>query len=440
MTEWIGETFTSDAGWTHLETLVDIDDRMAGSEGEQRAAEATRDALAAAGARNARLDEFEVQGWTRGESSVRVEGTPIGGHANRGSIALPRSPSETATGELVDVGYGLPSDFEEHDIEGTVVMAASDVPDHYERFVHRTEKYHYAVAGGAAAFVFYNHVPGQLPPTGSVGGREGPIGEIPAVGVSKELGARLARRFEGETVTVDVEADIHDADSQNVHAELGPDSEKRVLVTSHVDGHDIAEGAMDNGAGTAMVVELARALARREDELDTTVEFVAFGAEEVGLCGSEYMAERADLERIKAILNNDGVVRGRTLSLLTHGFTPLRRATERVAERFDHPIETVPEQGPHSDHWPFVRWGVPGYHVTSETGEAGRGWGHTHADTLDKLAVRDLREQAILLAELAVELASDDFDVAHTEPTDIADALVAERKAEGMKVTGDWPY
>ena len=434
MTDWIGETFTSLTGWNHLETLVDIENRMAGSDGERRAARATRDALGEVGARNARLDEFDIQGWTRGESTVRADET------ENASIALPRSPSGAATGEFVDLGYGLPEDFEAHDIDGAVVMVASDVPDYHDRFIHRREKYHHAVAGGAAAFVFRNHVPGQLPPTGSVAGADGPIGEIPAVGVSKEVGTRLARRFEGETATVDVEADIHDATSYNVHAELGPRSEKRVLVTSHVDAHDIAEGAGDNGAGTAMVVELARALAGREDELDTRVEFVAFGAEEVGLRGSEYMAERTDFDSIKAIVNSDGVVRGRALSLLTHGFDALETAAAQVAERFDHPIETVPEQGPHSDHWPFVRHGVPGYHAMSDTGETGRGWGHTHADTLDKLESRDLREQAILLTELVVTLTGDGFEISHKEPDEIAAALEREGEAEGMKITGDWPY
>jgi hypothetical protein len=56
MHDWIGETFTSDAGWSHLETLVDIGNRMAGSDGERRAAEATRDALVDAGTRNTRLE------------------------------------------------------------------------------------------------------------------------------------------------------------------------------------------------------------------------------------------------------------------------------------------------------------------------------------------------------------------------------------------------
>ncbi|EMA40455.1 peptidase M28 [Halococcus morrhuae DSM 1307] len=433
MHDWIGETFTSDAGWNHLETLVDIGNRMAGSEGERRAAAATRDALADAGARNARLEEFDIQGWTRGESTIRA------GDTDAACIALPRSPNADATGELVDLGYGLPEDFADRDIEGEIVMVASDVPDHHDRFVHRSEKYHRAVAGGASAFVFRNHVPGQLPPTGSVAGADGPIGEIPAVGVSKEVGARLGRRYDGKQVSVAVEAEIHDATSQNVHAELGPQSDERVLVTSHVDAHDIAEGAMDNGAGTAMVVELARALAEREDELDITVEFVAFGAEEVGLCGSEYLAAETDLDSMKAILNNDGVVAGRTLALLTHGFDELGAVAEEVADRFDHPMKTVPKQGPHSDHWPFVRWGVPSYHVKSDTGPD-RGWGHTHADTLDKLDSRTFREQAILLTELAVSLADDEFTVSRADPDEIAAALEAEGEAAGMKVTGEWPY
>lgn len=434
MTQWIGETFTSDAGWDHLETLVDIGDRMAGSEGEREAAERTREALAGVGARDARLEEFDVQGWTRGDSEVRA------GETAQASIALPRSPDATAAGELVDLGYGLPSDFEETDVEGKVVMVASNVPDYYDRFIHRREKYYYAVEGGAAAFVFRNHVEGCLPPTGSVGTSEDPIGDIPAVGVSKEVGSRLSRRWEGESVEVGVEADIYDATSQNVHAELGPDTDEELLVTSHVDAHDIAEGAMDNGAGTAMVVEMAKALAAREEELDTKVHFIAYGAEEVGLVGSSVDAEARDLDAIKAIVNNDGVVRGRTLTFHTHGFDALDAAAEKLRDDLGHPVKTIPEQGPHSDHWPYVQWGVPGYHVMSETGDEGRGWGHTYADTLDKLEVRDLREQAVLLTELTVRLAGDEFAVARKDPDAIAAALETEDQAEGMKIIGDWPY
>ncbi|WP_224447435.1 M28 family peptidase [Haloprofundus salilacus] len=430
---WVGETFMSDIGWNHLETLVDIGNRMAGSPGEREAMERTRDALNEVGARDARIDEFEMQGWVRGDSAVEASET------TQDCIALPRSPAASAEGELVDLGYGLPEDFEA-DLEGKVVMVSSTVPDHYDRFIHRREKYYYAVEAGAAAFVFRNHVEGCLPPTGSVGTPDSPIGEIPAVGVSAEVGARLARRFEGESVSVSVDCETPDATSGNVHAVVGPETEEEILVTSHLDAHDIAEGAADNGTGTAMVVELARILADREDELDTRIRFVPFGAEEVGLVGSAHEADQTEFDDVKAIVNFDGVANGRTLSFYTHDFDELEAAAEGVGERFGHPVSVVPEQLPHSDHWPFVQWGVPGYMVGSETQGRGRGWGHTYADTLDKLEVRTFREQAVLLAELVVGLADADTEVGRKSPEEIADRLEAEGHAPGMKITGDWPY
>jgi Zn-dependent M28 family amino/carboxypeptidase len=433
MTDWIGDVFTSETGWNHLETLVDVRNRMAGSAGEREAAEATRDALAAA-CGDATLDEFPIQGWTRGDSAVE---TPDG---EEDCIALPRSPSGDVTGEFVDLGYGLPRDFEDADLTGKVVMVASDVPDWYDRYLHRREKYYHAVEAGAAAFVYRNHVEGCLPPTGSVGTSEDPLGEIPAVGVSKEVGSRLGRKYDGCEVGVSVSADAHDATSQNVHATLGPDTDEELLVTSHVDAHDVAEGAMDNGAGTAMVVELAHALAGREDELDTRVRFVCFGAEEVGLQGSEYDADNRDRDLIRAVLNLDGVVRGRTLKCYTHRFDALGDAAVAVGDRFDHRVSVSPDLSPHSDHWEYVKYGVPGYHVASETSGSGRGWGHTFADTLDKLDPRDFREQAVLLTELATNLADAEFAVAHASEADIAAALKEDDLAAGMKITGDWPY
>ena len=438
MTDWIGDTFTSDAGWTHLESLVDVGSRMAGTDGERAGLELTRDAFAEAGARNARIEEFEIQGWERGDSAIRAGDDPVASGMNA-CIALPRSPSGEATGEFVDIGYGVPEDFE-GGLEGKVVMASSDTPDSVDRFIHRREKYYHAVEAGAAAFVFANHVEGTLPPTGSVGTADAPVGDIPAVGVSKEAGARLARRREGDELTVAVDCETPDATSGNAVAELGPDTDDYLVVSSHVDAHDISQGAMDNGAGTATIVEVANALAAREAELDRRVRFVAFGAEEVGLVGSSLYAAAVDPDRVAAVVNVDSNVFGRTLKLAHHGFEELEAAAERVSDRFDHPVSLGEELVPHSDHWPFVERGIPGYMVSGETEGRGRGWGHTGADTLDKLESRNLREQAILLTELVTELADESATTERRDRDEIAAALEREGKATGMKITGDWPF
>ena len=433
MSNWIGEAFASTTGWEHLEQLVDIGNRLAGTEGEAEGAALTRDALEDVGARNVRLDSFDIQGWERGDTKVFAGGT------TQEAIGLPRTPADEVSGELVDVGYGLPADFE-RDLDGTIVMARSDVPEWYERYIHRTEKYYYAVEAGASGFIYRNHVPGCLPPTGSVGNDEEPIGAIPAVGVSQEVGARLSRRWDGEPVTVSVDAEIGPATSHNVHADIGPDTGEAVLLTSHVDAHDIAEGAGDNGSGTALVLEAAKALITRADELETRVHCLVYGGEEVGLLGSERDAASRDQTDITAVVNNDGVVRNRTLQPYTHGFEELDRAIEDVADRFQHPIRHTPQQSPHSDHWPYVRDGTPGMQVSSYSGEQGRGWGHTAADTLDKLEPRNLREQGILVTEIVATLASDEYDPQPRPRSEIAAELEDQRLAEGMKVVGEWPY
>ena len=438
MTAWIGETFTSDVGWGHLESLVDIGNRMAGSAGERAGLELTRDALRTVGARDARIESFEIQGWERGESELRHDDESIasGQHA---CLALPRSPSGAANGPLVDLGYGLPADFE-RDCTGAIVMVSADTPDDVDRFIHRREKYYHAVEAGAAGFVFTNHVAGTLPPTGSVGTVDAPIGAIPAVGVSKEVGTRLSRRYEETDLTVAVDCAAPAATSGNVIADIGPDTDEYLVVSSHVDAHDIAEGAMDNGAGTATIVEVARALAAREAALDTRVRFIGFGAEEVGLVGSSRVAEAVDPDRVKAVVNVDSNVFGRTLQIDHHGFEALEAAAERVGERFDHPIALDGALVPHSDHWPFVARGIPGYMISGKTESRDRGWGHTTADTLDKLESRTLREQAILLTELVVELADDAVTTTNKSDAAIAAALADEGKATGMQITGDWPF
>lgn len=424
---WIDTVFRSQVGWEHLEALCELGGRLAGSPGERRAAELTRDALSAAGARDARIEEFEIQGWARETSRISGDGVEIAE-----CVALPWSPPSTARGRLVDVGAGGPDAFSE-DVAGAVVMASSRQPPAADRVVHRREKYALAVDNGAVGFVFRNHLPGCLPRSGSVVGSGGGLGEIPAVGVSLETGLGLARRVEGEEVDVVVDADTGRAESWNVRAELGPETRDRVVVSCHLDGHDVSESAGDNAVGVATVVEVAAALAGRTEELDCGVEFVGFGAEEFGLIGSARYAAAEDLERIRAVVQNDGVARARDLRVVTNGFPRLGRIAERVAGRFGHPVTVVPGIELSSDHWRFVEQGVPACLVASEQPDGGGGYGSssgvtlTPADTLDKLDVRDLRTHAILETEYVVNLTQPER-LPHRSPTEVRERVTAEGK------------
>ena len=434
--DWIGRTYTSTVGWNVLYDLTEIGSRLGASEGERRGHERVAEAFDSLGVRDVHDHSFGLTRWERGDAGVT---TTVPTTTEFEAIALPGSPPGDISGEIVHLGYGLPDDYDE-DLTGAIVVARSDVPKHHDRWMHRREKYFRAYDAGAAAFVYQNHVEGCLPPTGSLGGGEDVMGPLPAVGVSKEVGERL-RRYAADgpvegRVTVDV--DVGEGESRNVVGTLGPETDETVLVGAHVDGHDISQAALDNGSGTAVLCEVARALADREDNLDRRVTLIGFGAEELGLIGSTVYANDHDLDDVVGIVNCDGAGRARDLLAKTCGFPGMRDVVESVADDLTHPIRVVPGVNTHSDHWPFVQRGIPGVQLHSETG-SGRGFGHTYADTLDKADVRAIRDHAVLASLIVERLAARD-PIARRDPEDIAAELRADGLAEPMRVAGDWPY
>ena len=444
----IGRAWTDDEPWRFLTDLTAIGSRMAGSEGERRAADLVVDAFERAGLRNVRTDPFGIAAWDRGSTELHVT-TPGRDGSDRTrsfeALALPYSPAENVGGALVDVGHGTPEEVDAVDVEGRIAVASTTTPAD-SRFVHRMEKFGYAVESGAVGFVFVNHLDGQLPPTGSL--TFGAEAAAPAVGVSKETGEWLreyAANTAGPVASVEcsVDAETAPGESRNVIGRVGPDTEERLLLLAHYDGHDIAEGALDNGCGIATVVTAAGVLAEAygaDDELlPIGVDVVAVGCEEVGLLGAEHLAETIDLETVRGVVNADGAGRFRDLVALTHTSDDAASVANAVSAATRHPIEVEPEPHPFSDQWPFVRRGVPALQLHSDSGERGRGWGHTHADTRDKVDDRNVREHAALTALLVAEFAAADRNPSRLDPNALAAAFREAGFETGMRAADLWP-
>ena len=438
----LGRTWIDDEPWQFLTELTALGSRMGGSEGERRAADLVRDAFERAGLAAVHTDPFEVPAWERGETALRVE-TPArdGSTTTRQfeALALPYSPAGTVEREFVDVGYGTPDEIDGEEVDGRIAVASTTTPSG-SRFIHRMEKFGYAVEQGAAGFVFVNHIDGQLPPTGSLtfGGEADAV----AVGVSKETGAWLREYATNTTghvgrMALDVDATTQPGESRNVIGRLGPDTDDRVLLVAHYDGHDIAEGALDNGCGIATVVAAAGILT--EADLDFGVDVVAVGCEEIGLLGAERLAETTDLERVRSVVNVDGAGRFRELVALAHASEATATVADEVASVTRQPIDVEPEPHPFSDQWPFVRRGVPTLQLHSDSGERGRGWGHTHADTRDKVDDRNVREHAMITALLVAELADDARELPRLDTAELADAFRDAEFETGMRAADLWP-
>ena len=446
----VGDGYRSTFAWDLLAELTEIGNRMAGGEGEAQGARVFAEGLERAGLRETAITEFEIPGWWRGPASLAVETGDGRGRtfeADYEVLGLPGSPAETVEAELIDVGAGLPADFEAADVAGKIALVGSQNPPDFGRAINRIEKYARAARAGALGFVYSNDdAEGAIPPTGAVGFTHDGPGEIPAVGVSREVAARVRRYLADGPVTATLSVDCRNepATCRNAEAVVGPDAGPEVRVTGHVDAHDIADGARDNGAGSVLAAEVGRLLAIEDDErgLDTRIRVVSFGGEETGLYGSTHWAAHADLSNVVGQINLDGIGYSRNLRARGLGLLEVFGRAEDTALGT---IPTTRTASPFNDHWPFVTAGVPSVTCYSAAGGEGQvvrygniEWGHTHADTLDKLDPRDFRDLAIPLAEATAALA------AGAEPERIEEATVRDVLPDGLaeylRFDGRWPF
>lgn len=100
--------------------------------------------------------------------------------------------------------------------------------------------------------------------------------------------------------------------SQNVIGYLpGESSDSLVLITAHYDHLGkmgkkcYFPGANDNASGVTLMLDLARKFKAEKQKYD--IVFIAFGAEEIGLLGSDYFVKNPwfDLNRIRFLINLD---------------------------------------------------------------------------------------------------------------------------------------
>lgn len=426
--EVLGEIWTSDEPYRNLVHLCDgIGHRFGGSASEHAAAEFLQRKLGEYGVEEVRLEEFPVYSWERGECFFALS-APV--ERSFSALAMPYSGTADLEGVIVDVGAGEAADFAEagERVRGAIVLtdAETDLPG-VERS-HRTDKYRRAVEGGAVACVFTNRNPGMLRITGALYARNpgGPsaldhTAPIPGLGISYEAGEMIRRLAAHGDLRgrIRLRNRVFRSHAYNVVVDIrgkGAASEL-ILAGAHYDGHDIAQGATDNAAGAVVALELARVLAPHTGRLPRTIRLVWFACEELGLLGSwhhcDRYAEGNEQETVGFMLNLDGAGRGQggNEQVTVTGNPDLARYFSQLAEQLRYPFSVRDRISPHSDHFPFFLAGYPTATLQSRDatqGMIGRGWGHTEADTVDKVTRRGLQMGAALAARLLLRLASEE--------------------------------
>jgi Zn-dependent M28 family amino/carboxypeptidase len=123
--------------------------------------------------------------------------------------------------------------------------------------------------------------------------------KIPVVGVTKADGAVL-RGWTG-SVTVRLNATVKDVTARNVIAQTRTGSTSDVVMAgAHLDSVPEGPGINDNGSGVAAVLEAALQLGPAP-EVRNAVRFGFWGAEELGLEGSEHYLESLNIDQLRDI-------------------------------------------------------------------------------------------------------------------------------------------
>jgi hypothetical protein len=154
-------------------------------------------------------------------------------------------------------------------------------------------------AEGALAYATMSYRDGKLLHGEGYLYRRGDTPALPAVEIAAEDYRRLARLAKsGTPPTLEIVSDVrfHDDDVQayNILAEI-PGSDPKagyVMAGAHYDSWVAGDGATDNAAGSAMVMEAARILSAIGVRPRRTIRFALWNAEEQGLLGSFAYVDR----------------------------------------------------------------------------------------------------------------------------------------------------
>lgn len=229
-------------------------------------------------------------------------------------------------------------------------------------------------------------------------------------------------------------------DSANIVGKLrGSDAALKneyVVLSAHIDhvgigepvnGDRIYNGAMDDGSGTAAVLDIAASLKQHPEKLKRSVIFLLVTAEEKGLLGSKYFAAHptVDAKAIVADINIDmflPIVPLKVLRIQGINDSTLGDRAAAIAKKFD--VKAVPDPEPlrnlfvRSDQYNFIRHGIPAvimdvfYEPGSPEAQIFKDWltQRYHAPSDDTKQPVDLHAAATyeeIVRQLLVETADD---------------------------------
>ena len=266
---------------------------------------------------------------------------------------------------------------------------------------------------------------------------------LPGIEIAAEDYRRLARLAKtGPAPTLSVALDSRfvtdDTTAYNIIGEI-PGSDPKagyVMAGAHFDSWWTADGAVDNGAGSVVVLEAARILKQLGVRPKRTIRFALWSGEEQGLLGSlayvrQHLVTRAGEDSLKAgelsrwsdlwpiarkpgygelkayfnLDNGSGKIRGIHAEGDAGADALLRKWLAPFASMGAGAVVASPTGG--TDHVYLQRVGLPGYQFVQDPLDYFARLHHTNIDTFDHMRPDDLRQAATVMAGVLLAAAND---------------------------------
>jgi Zn-dependent M28 family amino/carboxypeptidase len=286
---------TVDAMYAHLEQLQHIADihggnRAVGTPGYDASIDYIVKTLRDKGF-DVQTPEFDFRHFEPGPVSLTVNGASVA--ANVMEYSTGTGPDGVSGPMVVAPDDDTPgcsaSDYDGLPVKGAVVLVDRGS-------CQFSAKETVAVERGAVALIIADNVIEEKV-TGTLGAQTDV--KIPVITVSKDDGARL-RAKPGPT-TVKVDAKVNTIKARNVIAQTNTGSTHNVVMAGgHLDSVPAGPGIDDNGSGVAAVLETAVQMGS-SPPIQNAVRFAFWGAEEVGLVGSQRYIESLNEDELKDI-------------------------------------------------------------------------------------------------------------------------------------------
>jgi aminopeptidase YwaD len=397
--EALGRIASDPALHEEFDAICDTGGRLSGTESERRAMRLVAELGAAASGLSGVSIPVQYGGWSAQSARLEIEGRALPCHPLVRSVG---TPPEGLIAEVVDLGRGTPDEFAAHapDLPGRIALVRHELM-FAAGTIHRRRKYDLAREAGAVGFLIAGPLCGAVV-TGS-SGRDGPEG-IPGAGISPETAALLARTSTGWP-KVKLVLEVHDSEAttETLLFDMPGQTDEWVVLSAHVDGHDLAESAMDNASGVAAALAVVRAVSPQVRSWRRGLRLAFFSVEEWALTGSaQYVASLNDEERSRIALNVnlDSVGGSSRLSALTSGFRHIEPFLLEVASTCGQRLRCIRPLMLNSDHANFALGGVPALRLVAGFDDPHAHLRHvlTAADTRDKVAGAELVAAAQLAA------------------------------------------